>query len=213
MFVVPHLDDNWRSGHVSHADNLKYLRDQLSEALAKVKTARKNKSWAIRHAEDCVRAGNEYARFFSLRSAFALPDLDAERAKAAEYERREAERQAERQQQAEIRRQQEREKAQETLQKWLAGEAVSLPYWLFDEVYLRVKNDVVETSKGASVPLSHAIRLLPHIRSGKAFLRNGTTLRVGHFQVDAIDEAGNLTAGCHRISRQELDRIAQQLGL
>ncbi len=70
----------------------------------------------------------------------------------------------------------------------------------------------IETSRGAECPLNHALRILPFVRSGREFIPNGHTIHLGHFSVSKIDEAGNVTAGCHFITRAEIERIADQVG-
>lgn len=82
---------------------------------------------------------------------------------------------------------------------------------------LRVKNSGgVETSRGAVVPLTDARRVFGAVarcRAHKAsWQRNGERIPVGHFQVDAIDADGNLTAGCHSILWPEIERFARSVG-
>jgi hypothetical protein len=57
----------------------------------------------------------------------------------------------------------------------------------------------------------HAIRLIPHIRSGVPYKHNGHSLRVGDFRIDEIDSEGNLKAGCHSIPIEEINRVIAQL--
>jgi hypothetical protein len=57
------------------------------------------------------------------------------------------------------------------------------------------------------------VRLLPHIRSGNSYQHNGHSIHIGHFRIDAIDTEGNVRAGCHFIKRDEMERLATQLGL
>ena len=47
----------------------------------------------------------------------------------------------------------------------------------------------------------------------EAWHANGHRLPVGHFQIDSIDPAGNIAAGCHTILWNEIERIARQLKL
>jgi len=73
----------------------------------------------------------------------------------------------------------------------------------------------VETSRGAQVPISHALRGLRFVRAvvarGEAFQTNGHTLHLGHYKIDRIDVDGTLTAGCHVIPLTEIERIAPEL--
>jgi hypothetical protein len=70
----------------------------------------------------------------------------------------------------------------------------------------------VETSRGARVPVSHALRGLRFVRAivakGQPYQRNGHTLHLGDYAIDRIDADGTLHAGCHVISLAEIERIA-----
>jgi len=111
----------------------------------------------------------------------------------------------------------EREKEMRT--RWLEGGSI----WggtirtATNGPLLRVKGDNLETSLGATVPLSHAVKAFRFVKlvreSGKPWSRNGKTVRVGHFQVDAIDIDGNMRAGCHFIEWPEIERIARAIGV
>jgi hypothetical protein len=74
---------------------------------------------------------------------------------------------------------------------------------------------MVETSRGAQVPVSHAIRGLRFVRAvvarGEAFETNGKTFHLGHYKIDRVDVDGTLTAGCHVIPLAEIERIAPEL--
>lgn len=74
----------------------------------------------------------------------------------------------------------------------------------------------VETSRGAQVPISHAVRALRFVRAvvarGEAFETNGKTLHLGHYKVTSIAVDGTLTVGCHVISLDEIERVAPELG-
>lgn len=75
---------------------------------------------------------------------------------------------------------------------------------------------LLETSHGADVPLAHAVKAFRFVKlvreRGETWRRNGRTIRVGHYQIDAID-AGGFTAGCHRINWGEIERLARELGV
>lgn len=105
---------------------------------------------------------------------------------------------------------------------WLAGENVQLSYWIMPgtPTYLRIKGNEVQTSRGASVPVADARRVIPLIR--KIAARNADMsvavstvdgMRVGHFCVDYVHANGDMQAGCHFIKAAEIDRIALELGL
>lgn len=109
---------------------------------------------------------------------------------------------------------------EEWIQMWKYGEISQLSYYCRFEndqpnVWLRIKNGKIETSKGIKVELTEAERLWRLIK----VVHNG-----GQFQHDlALDVTGHrwafnryendmLTAGCHRIAYSEMESIAKQLG-
>ena len=113
---------------------------------------------------------------------------------------------------------------------WLAGDKAAR-FWGTDEkggAYLRavdvarddsgqVTGGELQTSQGARVPLAHAIRVfrfLKHCReSGQTWARNGRTIRVGHYQVDAVESDGTFRAGCHLITWPQVESLAERLGV
>lgn len=109
---------------------------------------------------------------------------------------------------------------EERIQMWKSGEISQLSYYCWSEndqpnVWLRIKNGKIETSKGFKIELTEAERLWRLIK----VFHNG-----GQFQHDlALDVTGYrwafnryendmLTAGCHRIAYSEMESIAKQLG-
>lgn len=90
-----------------------------------------------------------------------------------------------------------------TRDEWLAGKGSAVFHDAIGGTIVRRKGDELQTSMGATCPWEHALkafRVAQHCRiTGYAVERDkhGTSLRVGHFNVDRIDADGNLTAGCH----------------
>lgn len=75
----------------------------------------------------------------------------------------------------------------------------------------------LETSHGASVPLTHALRAFRFLKlcrdTGREWRANGKTLPVGHFRIDLVDKSGGFRAGCHRINWPEVAALAARLGV
>lgn len=75
----------------------------------------------------------------------------------------------------------------------------------------------LQTSQGARVPLAHALRVfrfLKHCRAtGTTWHRNGRKIRVGHYQVDSVQEDGTFRAGCHLIEWPQVEALAERLGV
>lgn len=118
-------------------------------------------------------------------------------------------------------------KSAEIIERWRNGDtsAVLRNPWNLP-VMLRIRNfdadesaqfavAQVETSRGARVPVSHALRGLRFVRAvvakGETYQRNGHTLHLGNYAIDRIDADGTLHAGCHHISYAEIERIAPAL--
>jgi hypothetical protein len=108
-------------------------------------------------------------------------------------------------------RQRER-KARAMLREWLAGGDVSIYKLPNAAAFLRVKGDVVETSKGVKIPLEEARAALAFVQSKRAegWHRNGSTFPIAGYQLDAVNSEG-VIAGCHRVSWKELQRFAATL--
>jgi hypothetical protein len=208
QFTVP----NFVERRVPHADNVRYYRNRIKDAALALCRSRNQKAWRVDVLERLVAEANAYATFFGLRTRFQVPS-DQEVQAALTKARQEAEH---RRRQEQERKRRALEEAQEAIEQWRAGKDVSVP-WHVEDVFLRVKEKdgdrVVETSKGAIVPLAHAVRLVPLIRSGTPYEHNGHSIHVGQFRIDQIDAEGNVRAGCHFIKRAEMERLAAQLGL
>jgi hypothetical protein len=85
--------------------------------------------------------------------------------------------------------------------------------------FLRLKPGepaTIETSLGAEFPTEHgerAYRILATLHAhGRTYKANGHTLHVGAFQVDAMDESGLITGGCHKITWEEMTRFTVAVG-
>lgn len=76
---------------------------------------------------------------------------------------------------------------------------------------------LLQTSQGAEVPLTHAIRAFRFVKlcrdNGRTWHKNGHSIRVGHYTLDSISPEGNFKAGCHRINWPEIERLARALGV
>jgi hypothetical protein len=75
----------------------------------------------------------------------------------------------------------------------------------------------LETSHGANVPLVDALTVFRRVNLCRlrniTWKRNGETLPVGHFQVDAISANGDFVAGCHKFRWQVIANLARELGI
>ncbi len=203
IFHVQHPTDSDRKAQFDE------YRQRYLDLARKYSRARSNRPWILGRLRDLVEEANRFAQFFGLRSRLSLPDdLSAMEAECRAIEQRERKRK----QRAEVRRQRE---AMEGIQRWVHGEADSCRS--DGPIRLRIKGDELQTSRGARVPLEHAIKAFRIIKrlhdKGQAYERNGHTIHLGHFPLDAVDAQGNVTAGCHHVEWPEIERIAIRAGL
>lgn len=227
-FMVPHPASE------RHPDNLAYLVARYAELRASLR--RRRDLWQPAESlQELANGAIRYAEAFGLAVPAFDVDGDAATITAAHAARQarnadpayQAKREREKERREARKLEREREAAaqrhrlqEESRSRWLAGEYVGCAYQLASAgggALLRVRGDNVETSQGASVPLSHAIKAFRFIKlcreRGQEWHRNGHSIHVGHFTVDRIEPSGNFTAGCHFIEWSEVARIAQQIGV
>lgn len=92
---------------------------------------------------------------------------------------------------------------------WQAGTINHLPHDA--GTYARIKGDIVQTSRGASVPIEHACRLAKIARrimaSGGRIFADGSGPMVGGFRVNSISADGACIIGCHEFDSAEGMRL------
>lgn len=166
----------------------------------------------IKELQQLVDEANAFAEAFGFKTRFQMPgDIDVMRAKAKK-QAAEAKKRADAKQDKMI------AEAQESLAKWIAGEPVRiLNQGALRSHFLRIRDDMVETSLNAVVPLNHVKRAAPAIlsmvRSGTPWHANGETIRMGNYYLTEITADGTVCVGCHRFSKQEIERFAALIGL
>lgn len=89
------------------------------------------------------------------------------------------------------------------IERWKAGESVNIHT---DTPLLRVKNDTIETSQGARVPLNAAVKMFEMLKAGEPV--HGVPL--GNYTVTGFD-GSILTVGCHKIPMAEMERMYKQI--
>lgn len=117
--------------------------------------------------------------------------------------------------------QQERERlaaisAAERLPLWERGESVPLDGFHYHDTILRIKNENVETSRGARIPVSDAVAIWPILlrtkKSGKTLDAGLHAIKLGSYRFNSFD-GNTLIVGCHSIAWPQLEKIATQLNL
>ncbi len=177
---------------------------QASEFLLKASRSKKYKDFYSSKALSIFDNLERYALLFNL--AYELPNVDAltESALKADKEAKALEKiyKAKRiQQQA------------EALENWRLGLDVRNH---FEITALRIKDDVIETSRGAKIPLEHAVKFWSLINSwhqkGITYKKDHHSIHLGNYAVNRF-ENDVLTVGCHEIPFSEIQGIANQLHL
>lgn len=103
----------------------------------------------------------------------------------------------------------EAERNAATIAAWVAGKTNQRPSG--GATYARIRGAIVETTRGASVPIEHACRLArmyaATVRRGGAQWADGKGPMVGHYRVNAIGADGSLVIGCHEFTPIEAKRL------
>jgi hypothetical protein len=97
-------------------------------------------------------------------------------------------------------------------EEWMAG--AKGRFYSDSPTLLRRVGDRLETSRGAEAPFKQAVAIFAKAQqcraTGKTFAPNGERYRAGDFELERIDENGNIKIGCHRIDFAEMQRLAVQ---
>jgi hypothetical protein len=210
------VGDHW--GEEKPAAVRAYHEQERDKHTLFAKRARKghNIEWRMEYAETEVARFNEMNIFFAwgLEPLAMLDDEGTQAlvAKAKALREEQAEEERTRSEQYAQRRAVEVAEAAEKLDLWRKGGSLpNMVYYL--PTALRINGNEIETSRGATIPLSYARRLwalIEHVRGGtmpycpKGFL-------LGHYELSEISTEGNIIVGCHTIEYAELRRLAVQL--
>lgn len=186
----------------------RWYLEKIADMARKAKRAHTYAVTYLSDAADLREEGNRLSDRFRL--GWVLSEVEAAGESLEDLRQREAAR-AERAAEA------ERKRLASKVRDWRQGR---LPAMLrHPDVLLRVKGDVVETSRGATFPVGDAKTAWPVIRrahdKGKVIGEQpiAPRLTLGSYGVDRIDAEGNVTAGCHYVKWPEIKRLAKQLGL
>jgi len=208
--------------HVRDVDNtnprqqFEEYRERYLELARRHSRARSNRPWVFGSMRGVVDEANRFAQFFGLRCRLSMPaDVSAMEAECRAIEERER---VQRQREEAKRRKEEAKRRQEALERvqlWVDGQIDRCPG--YGPIRLRIVGEELQTSHGARVPLAHAVKAFRFIKrlhdKGQVYERNGHTVHLGQFALDAVDEHGNVTAGCHNVAWEEIQRVAILAGI
>jgi hypothetical protein len=207
---------------------IKQAIDDLKEAFAPRKRAT-TKADAISRYNSRCESIREVIAAFGIENTTPLPEVDPElTAKWVEdakvYDKIRQEQNKARKEREEREAAEQRAKDQKQVERWLTAGEGYFPrsFKKYHEDQITIKGDIVTTSQGAEAPLDHVIKALEfymkRAHTGQddghgAFLpyhTNGHKIALGHFTLDSIDEQGNVKAGCHYFTAQEIARFINQ---
>jgi len=178
--------------------------NKASEYLVKSSRSKKYKDHLINQALFIFDNLERYALLFNLK--YELPNIDhlTESAIKADKEAKALEK---------IRRAERIKQQAEALANWRKGLDIRNH---FEITALRIKDDVIETSRGAKIPLEHAIKFWGLIKAwhekGTSYVKSNHSIHLGNYAVNRF-ENDILTVGCHQIPYSEILNIANQLHL
>jgi hypothetical protein len=99
---------------------------------------------------------------------------------------------------------------------WAIGENVYNGGFQYLPTALRIKDDSIQTSRGANIPVSDALKLWPLLlrakNSGKTIEAGLHSINLGAYRFNSFD-GDTLIVGCHQIAWPELEKMAIQLNL
>jgi hypothetical protein len=183
---------------------LSHNETKAGDLLLKASRSRKYSDLYNREALSIFNNIEKYALLFNLK--YETPDLDhlKESALKADKEAKALEK---------IRKAERIKEQAEALENWRAGHDVRNH---FELTALRIKDDEIQTTKGARIPLDHAIKFWGLIKSwhekGVSYVKDHHSIHLGNYSVNRF-ENGILTVGCHSIPYSEIENIAHQLRL
>jgi hypothetical protein len=178
--------------------------NKANDLLVKASRSKKYATLYSGQAFSIIKNLEKYALFTGL--FYSCPDIDdlQELAIKADKEAKALEK---------IRRAERIKEQEEALINWRKGEDVRNR---FEITALRIKEDQIETTKGARIPLDHAVKFWGLIKSwhekGVSYVKDHHSIHLGNYSVNRF-ENGILTVGCHSIPYSEIESIAHQLRL
>jgi hypothetical protein len=209
--TVFHVQHPRNEGPAARRADFEEYRQRQRDLMASYAKARGRKPRIFQSVAELIEEANNFAKFFGLRSRLKMPadeaDMTDECAKIDAANKRRTAREAREREKAIAAADAERQRKRD---EWLAGTGNYYPGGWGESVRLRVVGDKLETSGGAEVELSEALRVLAILRKlrDKGYKRNGGTIAVGPFELDSMDLDGTITVGCHTIEWAEVERIA-----
>ena len=106
--------------------------------------------------------------------------------------------------------------AGDRLAMWQAGQNPPQNGFQYCATLLRLKDEQIQTSRGAQIPVADALKLWPLLvrvkQSGKTLEAGLHQINLGAYRFNSFDGA-TLVVGCHSIAWDQLELMADQLNL
>lgn len=106
--------------------------------------------------------------------------------------------------------------AGERMALWISGENVYQGGFQFLPTALRIKAESIQTSRGASIPVSDALKIWPLLlrakNSGRMIEAGLHSINLGPYRFNSFN-GQTLIVGCHQIEWDQLEKMADQLNL
>lgn len=197
VFTVPHFEPS------QYMDNVKWFKTNINELTKDAARARKNREWILGRIVATIGEMLSFIAVFNLekddevlemerrfKNSEILTDTEIDNIKAEDKAIKSA----------------AIAKRKEDIEDWMNGETRYLNS--LDEIYLRVKDETVETSHGATVPLKEAKILFRALKTGKPPVHG---FLIGSYTVHSYIN-GILKIGCHKLNDKEINRFAASQG-
>ena len=205
--------------HHNHIVNVEYLFNAIKANSERVKTARSRKVDYLNAIDSNKAEIKLYCEVFKCKSVLTTAHKNILNAESEHLSEKYAKLRASKiRKNKAIQAKNERtrkEKASIELQKWLSFEVHTT--YQQDKIYLRINEDVIETTGGVNIPLSDAKLLWPLIlhsyKNSYKWTNEDESFKIGYYKLNFIYENGDIKAGCHYIEFSELLKIAETLGL
>ena len=175
-----------------------------SQLLLKASRSKKYSGMYNAQALDIFDNVEKYARFFGL--SCIMPNTDALLETITQHEK-------ESKAIEKVRKAQRIKEQAEALENWRAGLDVRN---YFEVTALRIKDDEIQTTRGARIPVDHAVKFWGLIKSwhekGVSYVKDHHSIHLGNYTVNSFKD-DTLIVGCHSIPYSEIESIASQLNL
>lgn len=201
---VIRMDNIEASNKREHTENYKLILKDRIEVLSKATRARTYKDMYVREAEGLRNTLNKYSKLFKLGfHDIKEVSIDEFEGVVKEFDLNQIAKRKSEQRKKERLRKSRLEEAKLHMREWHHNTRSQCPYIEGYHDQVRIKGDIVETSKGVKVKLSDGLKLfkLMEICAGRKELWiPKTEMKIDGFKVTCIESDGMLRVACHTIT-------------